>query len=187
MKRGAPDDLDRNSLAIIWKGGTMGKKKYVVAMLMAGALLSGCSVAPESQEAASPIPATTASDLPPKPTPTPLADRDGDGVPDVRDDFPDDATRSKQLRYPSGDPVLAGYPLVVDTAQLDYRLAHAIKSPQAVALAPGVYAGYNPAVTDLSIYLDGPADGDCAVRDLYAFAGGSCWNGVLASPAEPTS
>ncbi|WP_426321612.1 hypothetical protein [Microbacterium sp. E-13] len=121
-----------------------------------------------------------------KPTPTPPADADGDGVPDARDAFPNDASRSKQLYYKSGDPVLPGYPLVVDTAQIDYRVANSIKTPQAVALAPGVYVGYNPAVTDLAVYLESNVgDGDCAVRDLYEFGGGSCWNGVLASPAEP--
>ena len=74
----------------------------------------------------------------------------------------------------------------MDTAQIDSRVADGIVTPQTVALAPGVYVGFNPAVTDLAVYLESNVgDGDCAVRDLYAFGGGSCWSGVLASPAEP--
>lgn len=167
----------------------MMSKTRAALILTVGLLLSGCSTTPSANggaaETSIPSPKPTASSPSVKPTPTPPADRDADGVPDARDAFPDDPARSVQLYYPSGDPVIDGYPLVVDTTQLDYRLANWIKTPQAVALAPGVYAGYNPAVADLGIYLDGPADGDCAVRDLYAFAGGACWNGVLPSPAEP--
>ncbi|WP_157096537.1 hypothetical protein [Microbacterium arborescens] len=161
------------------------KKTNAALLLTATLLLSGCASAKPDAGATEATPTPMIATQSTKPSPTPLADRDGDGVPDARDDFPDDPARSEQLRYPSGDPVLDGYPLIVDTEQLDYRLASWIKTPQSVALAPGVYAGYNPAVTDLSVYLDGPADGDCAVRDLYAFGGGACWNGVLASPAEP--
>lgn len=150
--------------------------------------VSGCSSVAEAQ--GTPEPTLTASARAtatptPKTTPTPPSDRDGDGVRDTADDFPDDPARSVQLYYPSGDPVIEGYPVLVDTAQLDYRVASWIKTDQAVALAPGVYAGYNPAVSDLTKYLDGPADGDCAARDAFKFAGGACWNGVPASPAEP--
>lgn len=156
----------------------------VAALLIAAAVaFTGCAAgAPAVETSASPT--ATKTEMP-KPTPTPPPDSDGDGVIDTNDDFPADATRSEQLYYPSGAPVLAGYPLVVDSAQIDYRVSSWLKTPQAVALAPGVYAGYNPAATDLSIYLDGPADGDCAVRDMYGFSGGACWTGVLASPAEP--
>ncbi len=163
------------------------KKTNAALLLTVGLLLAGCSNTAPAEGTAEPAPTSSAdrATTTPSAKPTRPADRDNDGVPDIRDDFPDDATRFEQLRYPSGDPVPDGYPLIVDTAQLDSRLANWIKTPQAVALAPGVYAGYNPAVTDLSVYLDGPADGDCAVRDLYAFGGGACWNGVLLSPAEP--
>lgn len=165
----------------------LGVRGALAAVIVLGALVaSGCS-STETEAAPSPAKTAEVSQTPtPKPTPTPPPDRDGDGVPDAQDDFPDDATQSVQLYYASGDPVVAGYPLVVETSQLDYRVANWIKTPQAVALAPGVYAGYNPAVTDLAVYLEtNTANGDCAVRELYQFGGGSCWDGVLASPAEP--
>lgn len=153
-------------------------------------LLAGCTSPPTSADAEpqSATPTTSATATPtPKPvvTRTPPPDRDGDGVADSSDAFPDDPARSKQLYYPSGDPVLEGYQLVVDTAQIDYRVANAIKTPQVVAVAPGVYVGYNSAVPDLSKYLDGASDGDCVVREAFGFFGGSCWNGVPPSPAEP--
>ena len=162
----------------------------LAAVVVVGALFaSGCSSSTSTPQPA-PTVTVTVTAAPTTATPTqkstPPPDTDGDGVPDSRDDFPNDAARSEQLHYQSGDPVPAGYPLVVETAQIDYRVANAIKTPQAVALAPGVYVGYNPAVTDLAVYLESNVgDGDCAVRDLYGFGGGSCWNGVLASPAEP--
>lgn len=157
---------------------------FVPAVVLLGVLItSGCATS--QLESAIPSPAQSESATP-TPTPTPPSDADADGVIDLLDDFPQDPTRSEQLRYASGDPVVEGYPLVVDTAQLDDRLANWIKTPQAVALAPGVYVGYNPAVTDLAIYLESNVgDGDCAVRDRYQFGGGACWDGVLASPAEP--
>ena len=114
-------------------------------------------------------------------------DTDGDGVPDFRDDFPRDPDRSEELFYPSGDPVLDGYPVLVDTAQLDSRLASWIDTPQAVAVAPGVYVAYTPAQPDLEAYLQQPNDGDCAVRDLYfPQTAGACWGGVLPGPQEPS-
>lgn len=113
-------------------------------------------------------------------------DADGDGVDDEADAYPDDPTRSMDYYYPSGAPVLDGYPVLVDTASLDNRVASWIDTPQAVALAPGVYAAYNPAQPDTYAYLDGPSDGDCAVRDLYfPETGGACWSGVLPGPQEP--
>lgn len=166
----------------------LGFRGALAAIIVAGALIaSGCS-ASTTDASDSPAPATSepASESTPTPRPTPPPDTDGDGVLDSMDDFPEDPTRTKQLYYASGDPVVAGYPLLVDTAQLDSRVANWITTPQAVALAPGVYAGYNPAVSDLSVYLEtNTGDGDCAVRELYQFGGGSCWDGVLASPAEP--
>ena len=96
------------------------------------------------------------------------------------------ASAAAILRYPSGAPVLKGYPVLVDTKRLDYRVASWIKTAKAVALAPGVYAAYNPAAPDLTAYIDGPNDGDCAVRKLYfPESGGACWSGVLAGPQEP--
>lgn len=166
----------------------MKKTAGLAAIFSVALVAAGCSSAVVAQESLAPTVTATAratATPTPKSTPTPPSDRDGDGVRDTADDFPDDPARSVQLYYPSGDPVIEGYPVLVDTAQLDYRVASWIKTDQAVALAPGVYAGYNPAVSDLTKYLDGPADGDCAARDAFEFAGGACWNGVPASPAEP--
>ena len=90
--------------------------------------------------------------------------------------------------YPSGDPVLPGYPVLVDTALLDYRVASAITTEKAVALAPGVYSAYVPTQPNLRAYLALPNDGDCAVRELYfPRTGGSCWSGVLPGPQEPAA
>jgi hypothetical protein len=51
--------------------------------------------------------------------------------------------------------------------------------PQVVALAPGVYAPYNPNVPNLATYLNGPSDGDCTMRNAhFPDSGGACWNGV---------
>lgn len=149
-------------------------------------LLTGCSTDTTTESEATPTATATATPTPtPKATRTPPPDRDGDGVMDIRDDFPDDPARSVQLRYPSGDPVVEGYPLVVDTAQLDYRVANWIKTPQVVAVAPGVYVGYSSAVPDLSNYLTAAgAAGDCVVLDAFGLVG-TCWNGVPPSPAEP--
>lgn len=94
------------------------------------------------------------------------------------------------LTYPSGDKVVKGYPLIVNVNSLDSRLISNFEGQlvngQVVALAPGVYAPFNPAETNLAAYLDGPSDGDCIVRKKYfPNSGGSCWNGVLPGSAEP--
>ena len=44
----------------------------------------------------------------------------------------------------SGDPVFPGYPKVVSKKSIDDRPAHSMTTDQVVALAPGVYAAYNP-------------------------------------------
>ena len=76
---------------------------------------------------------------------------------------------------------------MITTATLDRRVANWIDTEQAVAVAPGVYAAYNPAVTDLWRYLTLPNDGDCAVRDtFFPNTGGACWDGVLPGPDEPS-
>lgn len=91
---------------------------------------------------------------------------------------------------PSGDPLFPGYPLIVDIGTIDNRvaswLADKVVDGQVVALAPGVYAPYNPNVTDLLVYIDGPSDGDCVMRDqFFPGTGGACWNGVQKGSAEP--
>jgi hypothetical protein len=81
-----------------------------------------------------------------------------------------------------------GYPLVVDVATIDSRVASAYPtSPQVVALAPGLYTAYNTSVTDLDVYINkAPVDGDCILKDaLFPDRGGSCWNGISAGSAEP--
>jgi hypothetical protein len=89
----------------------------------------------------------------------------------------------------NGDPVFPGYPLIVDIGTVDRRVANWDKDKtvdgQLVAVAPGVYAVYNPAVPDLLSYLTGPSDGDCAVRHQYFPTGGACWDGVQKGGAEP--
>lgn len=94
------------------------------------------------------------------------------------------------LRYPSGDEVLPGYPLIVPVSTIDDRVASWFEGKlvdgQVVALAPGVYTPFNPAVPELEAYLDLGSDGDCAVRERYfPNTGGACWNGVQKGSAEP--
>lgn len=99
-------------------------------------------------------------------------------------------TTAPVLRYPSGEPVFAGYPLIVPVASIDRRVASAyegeLSDGRVVALAPGVYTPFNPAVPDLAEYLRGPSDGDCAVwHHYFPETGGECWNGVQRGTAEP--
>ncbi|WP_154814574.1 hypothetical protein [Actinophytocola xinjiangensis] len=92
--------------------------------------------------------------------------------------------------YPSGDPVLPGYPLIVPVGTIDRRLVSWFEGQlidgQVVALAPGVYTPFNPVVPDLVDYLVGPSSGDCAVREkFFPESGGACWDGVQRGSAEP--
>lgn len=92
------------------------------------------------------------------------------------------------LAYPSGDPVLPGYPVKVSGASIDYRVIGYSGSTdqEFVALAPGVYAPYTPVEPDLTAYLDGPSKGDCTVRaKLFPGTGGTCWSGVAPGSEEP--
>jgi hypothetical protein len=91
----------------------------------------------------------------------------------------------------NGDRVFPGFPLIVDVDTIDSRVATSIAGEPAdgrvVALAPGVYAPYNPNVPNPLAYLDGPSDGDCIMREqFFPNSAGSCWNGVQAGAAEPT-
>lgn len=81
---------------------------------------------------------------------------------------------------PNGAPLFDGYPKLVSASEADHRIANWNEGiDQFVVLAPGVYAAYNPNVPDLLSYLDGPTDGDCAMRDEYfPNSGGACWSGV---------
>jgi hypothetical protein len=90
----------------------------------------------------------------------------------------------------NGDPVFAGYPLIVDVGTIDSRVANSFEGElvdgQVVALAPGVYTPFNPDVPNLISYLNGPNAGDCVMRDqFFPNSGGSCWEGVQAGSAEP--
>ena len=88
----------------------------------------------------------------------------------------------------SGDPVFPGYPLVVPTSSIDRRVRASTTTDQVVALAPGVYAAFNPLVPEPWKYLTGPNDGDCVMRHTYfPNTGGSCWNGVQRGSAEPAA
>ena len=87
---------------------------------------------------------------------------------------------------PSGDPVFPGYPLKVSKSSIDDRVANGMTTDEVVALAPGVYAAFNPIVPQLPSYLTGPNSGDCAARNRYfPNTGGSCWDGVMAGSEEP--
>lgn len=95
---------------------------------------------------------------------------------------------SAELTYPSGDPVMPGYPVKVSGASIDYRVIGPSGSTEQefVALAPGVYAPYTPVEPELSAYLDGPNQGDCTVRaKFFPDTGGSCWSGVSPGSEEP--
>lgn len=84
-----------------------------------------------------------------------------------------------------------GYPLIVHSATLDYRIKFAMEGKlvddQVVALAPGLYTPYNPRVTDLSsYYVHTGVYGDSAIKNAYMpEAGGATWPGVLPGPEEP--
>jgi hypothetical protein len=99
-------------------------------------------------------------------------------------------TTTRVLLYPSGDPVLPGYPMIVLVDTIDERVASwfdgGLVNGQVVALAPGVYTPFNPVVPDLADYFDGPNSGDCVVRgQFFPDNGGACWEGVQAGSAEP--
>jgi hypothetical protein len=174
--------------------------KLLLTALVAGVLApTGCNGSDtEETTAADSSRVETTSETPtprtetptPAPSPTdPRPDRDGDGAPDISDYEPEDPTIQRStdvLRYPSGDAVLPGYPVLVDTATLDFKLSDWIATEQAVAVAPGVYVAYSPAVPTLADYLDEPVDGDCVVIDkFFPETGSTCWNGVVPSPQEP--
>lgn len=100
----------------------------------------------------------------------------------------DTGNTRKILAYPSGDPVLPGYPVKVSGASIDYRVIGYSGSidQEFVALAPGVYAPYTPVEPDLTAYLDGPSQGDCTVRaKFFPGTGGTCWSGVRPGSEEP--
>lgn len=80
------------------------------------------------------------------------------------------------------DEVHGRYLKIVEVSSLDYRVANQFQrngTTQAVALAPGAYAAYNPSVPDLVSYYEGPSYGDCAARNFwFPESGGACWSGV---------
>lgn len=84
-----------------------------------------------------------------------------------------------------------GYPLLVNVSSLDYRIANwfdgKLVDGQVVALAPGLYAPYNPNVSDLGTYYEsGGVAGDSAIKKaVLPNAGGATWPGVLPGPEEP--
>lgn len=97
---------------------------------------------------------------------------------------------SKIMKNEKSDAVFPDYPLIVDIKTIDQRVANWLKDTvvdgQVVALAPGVYTSYNPAIKDLTKYLKLPNFGDCAMRQIYfTSTSGSCWNGVQKGTSEP--
>jgi hypothetical protein len=91
----------------------------------------------------------------------------------------------------NGDRVFPGFPLIVDVGTIDRRVAGwfegELADDRVVALAPGVYAPYDPTVPNPVAYLDASTAGDCAVREqFFPHSVGPCWNGVRAGAAEPS-
>ncbi|MCC9173702.1 hypothetical protein [Arthrobacter sp. zg-Y179] len=85
-----------------------------------------------------------------------------------------------------------GYPLIVNAASVDYRVAGWFDSKLVdglvVALAPGLYAPYDPNVPDLSAYyVPGGVAGDRAMKaTLFPNSGATAsWSGVKPGPEEP--
>lgn len=85
-----------------------------------------------------------------------------------------------------------GYPRIVNASTLDYRIAAwfggRLVDGQVVALAPGLYAPYDPGVPDLSSYYDaGMSAGDSAVKQTVFPGSGAAasWSGVLPGSQEP--
>lgn len=84
-----------------------------------------------------------------------------------------------------------GYPLIVNVASLDYRVANwyegKLVDGQVVALAPGLYSPFNPNVPDLASYYEsGSVDGDSAMKGaVLPNQGGATWSGVLPGAEEP--
>ena len=85
-----------------------------------------------------------------------------------------------------------GYPLVVEAASLDYRVAAwftgRLAGDQVVALAPGLYAPYDPNVPDLQSYFTADrAVGDGTMkRIVFPGSGGAAtWSGVHPGGQEP--
>jgi len=83
-----------------------------------------------------------------------------------------------------------GYPLVVDVSSIDYRPQNGFNASgtaKVVALVPGLYMAYNPAVTDLDFYVDNATvSGDCTMmKAIFSHSGGECWDGVQPGSEEP--
>ena len=91
-------------------------------------------------------------------------------------------------KYPSGDPVFPFFPRIVPFNTIDYGLQVA-EGPSGRwsggRSGPRRLRAVQPNVPDLASYLDGPSDGDCAMRNqFFPNTGGACWNGVQAGSAQ---
>ena len=85
-----------------------------------------------------------------------------------------------------------GYPLLVNASSVDYRVAAwfdgRLVDGQMVALAPGLYAPYDPNVPDLLAYYvsDGVAGDGAMKRTIFPDSGAAAsWAGVRAGTQEP--
>lgn len=88
--------------------------------------------------------------------------------------------------------VYAGYPLLVNAASVDYRVAawfgDRLVDAQIVALAPGLYAPYDPTVPDLAAYYDSSNVAGSSAMKQTVFPGSGAaasWSGVAPGPEEP--
>ena len=86
-----------------------------------------------------------------------------------------------------------GYPLLVDAASLDYRVAawltgRGVEGGRIVALAPGLYAPYDPNVPDLSSYYTADRVAGDGVMKHIVFPGSgnaATWSAVRPGSQEP--
>ncbi|MCC9197574.1 hypothetical protein QNO08_07815 [Arthrobacter sp. zg-Y820] len=85
-----------------------------------------------------------------------------------------------------------GYPLVVNVESLDYRVAAwfdgKLVDGQVVALAPGLYAPYDPNIPDLLTYYvaDGVAGDSPTKQAVFPGSGAAAtWSNVSPGPQEP--
>ncbi|MBD8045390.1 hypothetical protein H9638_16400 [Arthrobacter sp. Sa2BUA2] len=88
--------------------------------------------------------------------------------------------------------VYPGYPLLVNAASVDYRVAawfeRRLVDGRLVALAPGLYAPYDPNIPDLqTYYVSTSVAGDGAMkRTVFPDSGAAAsWSGVRAGTEEP--
>lgn len=136
------------------------------ALLLA---LAGCSSSAESQENEQVAPATATQQS---------------SSTEPAESTVESASEEKSDQFP-------GYPLLVDLASIDTRVASSLEGNTAegkvVALAPGIYTPYNTHFSDLDRYYEDPIIyGDqMMMQEYFPQTGGSFWGGVQPGTQEP--